>query len=146
MLPNIHLKYTLTDGGENLVVLTIKEATELTGITAPTLRYYEKEGLLPHVKRNETGKRLYDDEDLSWISFVTALRATGMPIAQIQKYVYLYKEGDSTIAERKMMMLQHKKEIEKSIRELYFNLDKINYKLALYDVLESQIEGTNIKI
>jgi len=128
------------------VMLTIKEVADLTGITAPTLRYYEKEGLLPHVKRNETGKRLYDDEDLSWISFVTALRATGMPIAQIQKYVYLYKEGDSTIAERKMMMLQHKKEIEKSIRELYFNLDKINYKLALYDVLESQIERTTIKI
>lgn len=127
-------------------MLTIRKVTELTGIAAPTLRYYEKEGLLPHVKRNENGKRLYDEDDLSWIHFVTALRATGMPIAQIQKYVYLYKEGDSTIAERKMMMLHHKKEIEKSIRELYFNLDKINYKLALYDVIESQIERTNIKI
>lgn len=118
----------------------------MTEISAPTLRYYEKEGLLPHVKRNESGKRLYDEEDLSWIHFVTALRATGMPIAQIQRYVYLYKEGDTTISERKGMMLQHKKEIEKSIKELYFNLDKINYKLALYDVLQSQIERTNIKI
>ncbi|GMK39737.1 transcriptional regulator [Paenibacillus sp. CCS19] len=127
-------------------MLTIKDVTEMTGISAPTLRYYEKEGLLPYVKRNENGKRLYDEEDLSWISFVTALRATGMPIAQIQKYVYLFKEGDSTIAERKMMMLHHKKDIEKSIKELYFNLDKINYKLALYDVLESQIERTTIKI
>ena len=118
----------------------------MTEIAAHTLRYYEKEGLLPHVKRNENGKRLYDKEDLSWIHFVTALRATGMPIAQIQKYVYLYKEGDSTISERKLMMLNHKKEIEQSIRDLYFNLDKINYKLALYDVLESQIERTSIKI
>ncbi|WP_338019715.1 MerR family transcriptional regulator [Paenibacillus piscarius] len=125
---------------------TIREVTEMTEISAPTLRYYEKEGLLPHVKRNESGKRLYDEEDLSWIHFVTALRATGMPIAQIQKYVYLYKEGDATISERKKMMLQHKKEIEKSIKELYYNLDKINYKLALYDVLESQIERTSIKI
>lgn len=72
-------------------------------------RYYEKEGLLPHVKRNDNGKRLYDEEDLSWIHFVTALRATGMPIAQILKYLYLYKEGDSTISERKLMMLNHKK-------------------------------------
>lgn len=127
-------------------MLTIKEVTEITEIAAPTLRYYEKEGLLPHVKRNENGKRLYDEEDLSWIYFVTALRATGMPIAQIQKYVYLYKEGDLTISERKLMMLNHKKEIERSIRDLYFNLDKINYKLALYDVLESQIERTSIKI
>ncbi|WP_339282744.1 MerR family transcriptional regulator [Paenibacillus polymyxa] len=127
-------------------MLTIKEVTEITEIAAHTLRYYEKEGLLPHVKRNENGKRLYDEEDLSWIHFVTALRATGMPIAQIQQYVYLYKEGDSTISERKLMMLNHKKEIERSIRDLYFNLDKINYKLALYDVLESQIERTSIKI
>ncbi|MEK3789163.1 MerR family transcriptional regulator [Paenibacillus sp. FSL K6-1230] len=127
-------------------MLTIKEVTEITEIAAHTLRYYEKEGLLPHVKRNGNGKRLYDEEDLSWIHFVTALRATGMPIAQIQKYVYLYKEGDSTISERKLMMLNHKKEIEQSIRDLYFNLDKINYKLALYDVLESQIERTIIKI
>ncbi|WP_261301497.1 MerR family transcriptional regulator [Paenibacillus andongensis] len=127
-------------------MLTIKEVTELTEIAAHTLRYYEKEGLLPHVKRNENGKRLYDEEDLSWIHFVTALRATGMPIAQIQKYVYLYKEGDSTISERKLMMLNHKKEIERSIGDLYFNLDKINYKLALYDVLQSQIERTSIKI
>ncbi|WP_405152347.1 MerR family transcriptional regulator [Paenibacillus sp. FSL K6-0108] len=127
-------------------MLTIKEVTEITEIAAHTLRYYEKEGLLPHVKRNENGKRLYDEEDLSWLHFVTALRATGMPIAQIQKYVYLYKEGDSTIPERKLMMLNHKKEIEQSIRDLYFNLDKINYKLALYDVLESQIERTSIKI
>lgn len=127
-------------------MLTIKEVVEVTAIAASTLRYYEKEGLLPHVKRNENGNRLYDEEDLSWIQFVTALRATGMPIAQIQKYVYLYKEGDSTITERKAMMLNHKKQIEKSIKELYFNLDKINYKLALYDVLESQIERTNIKI
>ncbi|RRJ65811.1 MerR family transcriptional regulator [Paenibacillus oralis] len=127
-------------------MLTIKEVTEITEIAAHTLRYYEKEGLLPHVKRNDNGKRLYDEEDLSWIHFVTALRATGMPIAQIQKYVYLYKEGDSTISERKLMMLNHKKEIERSIRDLYFNLDKINYKLALYDVLESQIERTSIKI
>lgn len=128
------------------MMLTIREVAEMTEISASTLRYYEKEGLLPHVKRNENGKRLYDEEDLSWIHFVTALRATGMPIVQIQKYVYLYKEGDSTISERKGMMLHHKKEIEKSIRELYFNLDKINYKLALYDVLESQIERTSIKI
>ncbi|MDO3411318.1 MerR family transcriptional regulator [Saccharibacillus sp. CPCC 101409] len=126
-------------------MISIKEVTEITGLPAPTLRYYEKEGLLPHVKRDEGGKRLYDDEDLSWVQFVTALRATGMPIAQIQQYVYLYKEGDTTIPERKQMMLQHKKEIERSIKELYLNLDKINYKLALYDVMETQLNREELK-
>ncbi|MBU5444995.1 MerR family transcriptional regulator [Paenibacillus sp. MSJ-34] len=86
-------------------MISIKEVTEMTGIAASTLRYYESEGLLPFVKRDENGKRLYDQEDLEWVHFITALRATGMPIAQIQKYVYLFKEGDNTIAERKMMML-----------------------------------------
>ncbi|WP_068785681.1 MerR family transcriptional regulator [Paenibacillus phocaensis] len=127
-------------------MMSIKEATLMTGITASTLRYYENEGLLPFVKRDESGKRLYDQEDLEWIHFVTALRLTGMPIAQIQTYVRLFKEGEGTLAERKEMMLEHKAEIERKINELYRNLDKINYKLALYDVLEAQINNTKIKI
>ncbi|WP_059049194.1 MerR family transcriptional regulator [Paenibacillus senegalimassiliensis] len=126
-------------------MMTIKEVTEITGLAASTLRYYEKEGLLPHVKRDGGGKRLYDEEDLSWVQFVTALRATGMPVVQIQKYVYLYKEGDDTIAERKSMMLEHKKDIERSMKELYLNLDKINYKLALYEVMETQIHRQELK-
>lgn len=125
---------------------SIKEVTQMTGISASTLRYYENEGLLPHVKRDENGKRQYDDEDLEWVHFITALRATGMPIVQIQRYVQLYQAGDFTITERKAMMLQHKKDIENKIADLYRNLDKINYKLALYDVLEAQRNHTDIKI
>ncbi|MFB5762789.1 MerR family transcriptional regulator [Paenibacillus medicaginis] len=127
-------------------MMSIKEVTEMTGISAPTLRYYESEGLLPYVKRDEHGKRLYDQEDIEWVHFITALRATGMPIVQIQKYVKLFKEGDETMSERKTMMLTHKKEIENKIKELYYNMDKINYKLALYDVLEAQKKHTTIKI
>ncbi|OZB92920.1 MerR family transcriptional regulator [Paenibacillus sp. XY044] len=127
-------------------MISIKEVTQMTGVSASTLRYYENEGLLPHVKRDENGKRQYDEEDLEWVHFITALRATGMPIAQIQKYVQLYQEGDFTISERKAMMLQHKKEIEKKIAELYRNMDKINYKLALYDVLEARRDQADIKI
>ncbi|WP_145138721.1 MerR family transcriptional regulator [Paenibacillus sp. Y412MC10] len=125
---------------------SIKEVTQMTGISASTLRYYENEGLLPHVKRDENGKRQYDDEDLEWVHFITALRATGMPIVQIQRYVQLYQAGDFTISERKAMMLQHKKDIEIKIADLYRNLDKINYKLALYDVLEAQRNHADIKI
>ncbi|MFB5266094.1 MerR family transcriptional regulator [Paenibacillus enshidis] len=127
-------------------MISIKEVTKMTGISAPTLRYYESEGLLPYVKRDEHGKRLYDQEDIEWVHFITALRATGMPIVQIQKYVKLFKEGDETMSERKTMMLTHKKEIENKIKELYYNMDKINYKLALYDVLEAQKNHTTIKI
>ncbi|UUZ81239.1 MerR family transcriptional regulator [Paenibacillus sp. P26] len=71
------------------MMMSIKEVTEITGISASALRYYESEGLLPYVKRDESGKRIYDQEDLEWIHFTTALRATGMPVAQIQEYVNL---------------------------------------------------------
>ena len=127
-------------------MISIKEVTEMTGISASTLRYYESEGLLPYVKRDENGKRLYDNEDIEWVHFITALRATGMPIVQIQTYVRLFKEGDRTISERKAMMLDHKKDIENKIKDLYHNMDKINYKLALYDILEAQMNNTSIKI
>ncbi|MNI39767.1 HTH-type transcriptional regulator AdhR [compost metagenome] len=127
-------------------MISIKEVTKMTGISASALRYYESEGLLPYVKRDENGKRLYDNEDIEWVHFITALRATGMPIVQIQKYVHLFKEGDGTISERKGMMIDHKKEIENKIKDLYHNMDKINYKLAFYDILEAQLNNTSIKI
>ncbi|WP_079914064.1 MerR family transcriptional regulator [Paenibacillus sp. 32352] len=127
-------------------MMSIKEVTKITGLSASALRYYESEGLLPYVKRGENGNRVYDQEDLEWIRFTTALRATGMPITQIQEYVNLFKEGDRTISIRKKMMLTHKSEIEKKIKELYYNLDKINYKLALYDVLEAQMDHKTLKI
>lgn len=94
------------------MLTSIKEVTCITGLSAPTLRYYESEGLLPYVKRNEQGNRVYDEDDLEWIYFITALRATGMPIAQIQRYVNLFKEGDDTIRERKTMMIDHKKKLK----------------------------------
>lgn len=127
-------------------MISIKEVAEMTGISASTLRYYESEGLLPYVKRDDSGKRLYDKEDIEWVHFITALRATGMPIVQIREYVRLFQEGNGTISERKTMMLNHKKEIENKIKELYHNMDKINYKLALYDILEAQMNHSSIKI
>lgn len=127
-------------------MISIREVTELTGLSAPTLRYYESEGLIPYVKRDENGRRLYDHEALECIRYVTLLKTTGMPISQIRKYVCLYKEGNSTITVRKSMLTNHKEEIENRMKELYSNLDKINYKLALYDILESQMNNTTIKI
>ncbi|WP_431086648.1 MerR family transcriptional regulator [Paenibacillus sp. 8b26] len=124
----------------------IKDVVSETGVTASALRFYESMGLLPYVKRTQSGIRLYDDEDIKWVDFVTALRRTSMSISQIQEYVRLYKEGDHTISKRKMMMIEHKKAIEEKMEEIYRNLDKINYKLALYDVMEAQMNNDKIKI
>ena len=96
---------------------TIKEVSEQTGISAYTLRYYEREGILPYVKRDQSGNRLYDEESLEWLSFTMALRATGMPLAQIKRYVDLYQEGENTLKLRKQMMLKHKEKVERDLSE-----------------------------
>ena len=124
----------------------IKEMARKTGLPAPTLRFYEKEGILPFVKRDEHGNRLYDENDLEWLDFILALRATGMPLRDIKQYVDLYQEGDGTFAARRQMMMNHKLQIEEQIANLYKYLDKINYKLALYDILKSEAPKHEIKI
>lgn len=115
---------------------TIKEISEETGISTYTLRYYEREGILPGVKRDSSGNRLYDEESMEWLNFVLALRSTGMPLAEIKHYVDLYWEGESTLKIRKQMMHKHKEKVERDLRETYKNLEQINYKLALYDLQE----------
>ncbi|MEC0259338.1 MerR family transcriptional regulator [Paenibacillus lautus] len=115
---------------------TIKEVSEETGITAYTLRFYEKEGLLHFVKRDQSGNRVYDEESMEWLHFILALRSTGMPLTEIKQYVDWYQEGESTLTFRKQMMLNHKAKVEEELRQKYKYLEQINYKLALYDLQE----------
>lgn len=115
---------------------TIKEISEQTGISPYTLRFYEREGILPCVKRDSSGNRLYDEESMEWLNFILALRATGMPLSEIRRYVELYQEGESTLDIRKQMMLRHKEKVEKDLSETIKHLEQINYKLALYDMQE----------
>jgi DNA-binding transcriptional MerR regulator len=119
---------------------TIKEVATLTGISAHTLRFYEKEGVAPVVARDGNGNRTYDEQTLEWLGFVLCLRATGMPLAAIKRYIELYKRGDGTISERKEIMRSHKEKVEKEMMHLYSCLEKINYKLALYDVREKELQ------
>ncbi len=120
---------------------TIREVAAKTGITAHTLRFYEKEGVLPFVRRDERGNRSYDDQVLEWIGFLLCLRSTGMPLEDIKRYIELYKQGDGTIGERKEMMRNHKLKVEQQMAHLFSCLEKINYKLALYDVQEKTLKS-----
>lgn len=119
--------------------LSIKQFSKKSGISEYTLRFYEKEGVLPFVNRNESGHRIYDEQNLDWITFITALRETGMPLADIKRYVELFKQGDSTISERKQMMLDHKVNVQEQLSQTLKHLEKINYKLALYDVMQNMV-------
>lgn len=122
------------------MAFSIKEVTIKTGISAHTLRFYEKEGVLPFVKRDASGNRIYDDENLEWMDFIMALRSTGMPLVDTKRYVELYEKGDCTIQERKQMMLDHKTKVEEQMMQFHRYLEKINYKLALYSVMEKEIK------
>lgn len=112
--------------------VNINKAAELVGLTSHTLRYYEKEGLLPPIRRTTGGVRVYNEGDLAWAELVRCLRETGMPIAGIRHYVELNREGAQTMEERKRILLEHRERVEGQIRELERYMVKIDAKLNWY--------------
>ena len=114
--------------------LTIAEAAERTGLTAHTLRYYERDGLmLRSVERASSGHRRYTDDDLRWIQMVTRLRATGMPIRDVRRYAALVREGHGNEAERLALLLAHREVVEHQLAEVTGHLRAIDHKIALYE-------------
>lgn len=117
---------------------TVKEVAEKLEITPHTLRFYEKEGVLPAIDRNRNGGRLYTDHDLDMIETVQALRSTGLSLGEIKEYVALYHEGDSKLAERRILLDRQKTKVEDQIFLLMKTLEKINYKMALIDAQQNR--------
>ncbi|MEU4197861.1 MerR family transcriptional regulator [Kribbella sp. NPDC026611] len=111
--------------------LSIAEAAELTGLTAHTLRYYERIGLVG-VKRDDSGYRSYDPQAMARIQFISRLRASGMPVAMISHYVDLVDQGKDTEPERLALMQEHRDRIQKQLRELQLALAVTDYKIAVY--------------
>lgn len=114
---------------------SIKEVAERFGVTPHTLRFYEKEGLLLWVNRNNSGVRSYSDLNLEWLALICCMRATGMPISYIKRYVDLCAQGDATIEERRRIILGQKEILQDKIRELQGNIALIDKKLRYYDEL-----------
>lgn len=113
---------------------TVKEVAMKLGITTHTLRFYEKEGVLPPIDRDPNGERAYTDHDLDMIETVQALRSTGLSLGEIKQYVEFYYAGDSKLQERKQLLARQKSKVEDQIFLLMKTLEKINYKMALIDV------------
>lgn len=119
---------------------TVKEISEKMGITTHTLRFYEKEGVIPPIDRNMNGGRMYTDQDADMIETVQALRSTGLSLGEIKQYVELYHAGDSKLQERKSLLAHQKSKVEEQIFHLMKTLEKINYKMALIDAQENKFE------
>lgn len=117
---------------------TIKEAARQVGLTVHTVRYYEKEGLLPTLKRDLYGNRIFERPDIQWLELITCLRQTGMSIADMRQIVELSMEGDHTIPLRKKILKEHKQAMEEKMKEINRAFKKIDEKLAWYDMLEQR--------
>jgi DNA-binding transcriptional MerR regulator len=112
---------------------TINEVAEICNISPYTLRFYDKEGLLPFVSRNPSGNRQFSDTDLNVIKLICCLKNTGMQIKDIKRYIDLVMQGAETSAQRKQIMIEHRKTVLNQIEDLKKNLNIIDLKIALYD-------------
>lgn len=115
---------------------TIKEVSKMMGISAYTLRYYEKIGLLEFVHRDEKGIRQFDISDILTLNTIYRLKETGMPLHEIKHYLKLIDEGIDSVSERKKIMQAQQKKIEVQIKELQKALLTINGKLKYYEEAE----------
>ena len=112
---------------------TIKTAAEKMGVSIPTIRYYDKEGLLPFIEKKPDGTRIFKENDFQTLSLINCLKKAGVPIKEIRKYIHLCELGDSTLNERLEIFLERKKDVLLQMRELQDVLNTIEYKIAYYE-------------
>ena len=111
---------------------SIQEVSEKTGLSAHTLRFYEKEGLLPGVERSPSGIRRYSDADLELLGGICCLKNTGMSLREIAQFMQLTKEGDSTLRQRCALLEAHRGKVLARMAEMQSYLDKVTRKLNWY--------------
>ncbi|XVV00610.1 MerR family transcriptional regulator [Actinosynnema sp. CA-248983] len=116
-------------------VLSIAETVEVTGLTAHTLRYYERIGLLDPVGRGPGGRRRFRGADLAWLGFLTRLRTTGMPIRDMRRFAELRRRGDQTTPQRLELLEQHRNAVRQRIDELADCLAALDAKIDHYRLM-----------
>ncbi|UJF32941.1 MerR family transcriptional regulator [Paenibacillus hexagrammi] len=117
-------------------LLTIRQVATVTGLSVHTLRYYENIGLLCSIDRNENGYRCYSSADITWIEFLTRLKATGMSITKMLEIAELRRQGDSTLTERRILLEDHYKKVQQQMIELQKNLNLLAHKIVIYKEME----------
>jgi DNA-binding transcriptional MerR regulator len=113
--------------------LSISDAAQLTGLSAHTLRYYERAGLmLDPVERAPSTHRRYSDAEIRWVTLLTKLRATGMPIRRIREYAELVREGEGNEGERLALLEAHREAVLEQLDAMRRNLEAIDHKIEIY--------------
>jgi DNA-binding transcriptional MerR regulator len=112
--------------------MNIREFAEQTGLTAHTLRYYERAGLMGDVGRDENGHRVYGPHDLQWVAFLHHLRETGMSIRDMQRYCSLREQGDATMQTRLSLLERHAEKVAARLRTQHEHLARLRETMAVY--------------
>ena len=112
---------------------TIKQAAELTNLPPVTLRYYDKQGLLPFMERRESGYRMFSDGDIAMLRVIECLKKSGMSIKDIRQFSEWVLMGDDSLQERYEMFLERKRAVEAQMKDLQKTLDFINHKCWYYE-------------
>ena len=119
--------------------LSISDAADATGLSAHTLRYYERAGLmLDPVERAPSSHRRYTEDEIRWVTLLTRMRSTGMPIRRIRAYADLVRAGEGNEPERLALLEAHRDAVLEKLDEMRSNLAAVDYKIALY---RAKLEG-----
>lgn len=119
---------------------SIGEVSDLTGLSIDTLRYYERAGLMPDVERDASGRRAYGADDFGWITFVRRLRATAMPVSEIARYTELVRNDEGTPAERREVLVEHRRRVQRAMNDLVDALAILDRKIEHYEAAERGVD------
>lgn len=114
------------------MLYSVGEAAKRIGVAPSTLRYYDKEGLLPFLDRSSGGIRMFKEEDFSWLEIIECLKQTGMPIKEIKEFMDWCMEGDATIDKRLALINRQKTAVEEEIERMKATLRLLEYKQWYY--------------
>ena len=117
--------------------MTIAEASKKYDLTPDTLRYYERIGLLTNVPRTTNGIRDYDGDSCKRIEFIKCMRDAGVEIEILKEYMVLFEQGKSTVTARKTLLEEQRKKLLERQKNINATIEKLNYKIALYEEIES---------
>lgn len=120
----------MKDGGTEM---TIAEVSKKYEISPDTLRYYERIGLIPTVPRNKSGFRDYNEESCAWIQLMKCMRKAGVQIEALTKYVALFKSGDSTVEERKAILVEQRDRLLTCMEDIQNSIEQLNRKIDQYE-------------
>lgn len=119
--------------------MRISEASTISGLSADTIRYYEKSGIVPPIDRGPDGLRRFSPENVEWLVLLYWLRKTGMPMREMKRFASLYKQGDTTVPDRRTLLLNHEARLKRRRQELDRCADVLAVKLAAYDRIEGEM-------